>query len=101
MTTEEQAFHRDFSKAAMDIARLYSAAYTAMEAEMGSETAPLLAPHILQTIVASAQEVAFESASERARLAFEQSLYKPQAEAVVEAQGLISLAQVLQQGRPW
>lgn len=106
MTSEEQEFHRDFQRAAFKVARLYSSAYTAMEIEMGSVTAPLLAPHILQTIVASAQQVALDEAQERARQAFEKELLQQEAaagnsEAEGEYRNLLGLAQVLEQGRPW
>ncbi len=105
MTEDSQDFYRDFQRAATEIARLYSLAYTAMEIEMGSITAPLLAPHILQTIVASAQEVAVEETRERVRVELAQQLQKEEEAAALAATGRRQLtiddALNVGQGRPW
>ena len=105
MNEDALAFHRNFQRAATDVARLYSLAYTAMEIEMGSATAPLLAPYILQSIVASAQEVAMEEAQTRARLEIARQIQKEEEAAAARLaerrQLTIDDALDARQGRPW
>lgn len=99
MHPEEAAFHQDFQRAATDAARLYSVAYTAMEIELGTTTAPLLAPVVLPSIVASAQAAALEA--QRLRSAAQSPPPPPPPHAATRRQLTIDDAIAQAAERPW
>lgn len=64
----QDEFANRFQRAATELVRMYSTAFTVMEIEMGSAVAHMLAPHYLGEIVEAAERVSCQEMRDEAEV---------------------------------